>query len=54
MVYLSLSGGLAVWVTIYKNVGADLGSKGQTKDLSKGRHLSGLYNKKSGLKKELV
>ena len=31
----------------------DQGSKGQTIDL-KGRHLSGLYSKKSGLKKELI
>jgi len=29
-------------------------SKGQTIDLSKRRHLSGLYNSNSGLKKELV
>jgi len=29
-------------------------SKGQTKDLSKRRHLSGLHNSNSGLKKELI
>ena len=32
----------------------DLGSRGQTKDPSKGRYLSRLYNKKSSLKIELV
>ena len=30
------------------------GSKGQTKNLSRRRYLSGLYNKTSGLKKELI
>ena len=30
------------------------GSKGQTIDLSKRRRLSGLYSKKSSLKKELI
>jgi len=29
-------------------------NKGQTKDFSKGRHLSKLHNNNSGLKKELV
>jgi hypothetical protein len=29
-------------------------SRGQTKDLSRKRHLSGLYNRISGLKKELI
>ena len=37
-------------VLIIKNIG----SRGQTKDLSKGRRLSGLYNKKSDLRKELI
>ncbi len=32
----------------------DLGSKGQTKDLSKRRHLSGLYSKKNNLKREYI
>ena len=31
-----------------------LGSKGQTKDLSRRRSLSGLYNRKGSLEKELI
>ena len=36
------------------NVKVDLGSKGQTKDSSRKRYLSGLYNKRSSLKIGLV
>ena len=39
---------------IRKNVEIDLGSKGQTKDFSKERYLSRLYNKKNGLRIELI
>ena len=36
--------------TTRETVKADLGSRGQTKDFSRERHLSGLYNKRNGLK----
>ena len=39
---------------IHKTVKADLGSRGQTKDSNKERCLSGLYNKRNGLKMGLV
>ena len=39
---------------IYEIAKVDLGSKGQTKDPSRGRHLSGLYNKRNGLKIGLI
>jgi len=39
---------------MYKNAEADLGNKGQTKDFSRERHLSKLYNKRNGLKTELI
>jgi len=39
---------------MYGNAGVDLGSRGQTKDPNRGRHLSGLYSKKNGLKMELI
>ena len=32
---------------MYKTIKADLGSRGQTKDFSRERYLSGLYNKKN-------
>ncbi len=37
-----------------KNVGVSLGSKGQTRDFNKKRHLSRLYNKKNNSLKELI
>ena len=40
--------------TIYKNIKVDLGSRGQTKDFSRERHLSKLYNKRNGLRIGLV
>ena len=33
---------------------ADLGSRGQIKDFSKKRHLSGLYNKRNSLRIGLI
>jgi len=39
---------------IYKITEVDLGSRGQTKDLSKRRYLSGLYSKRNNLKRELI
>ena len=35
--------------TMHKTIEIDLGSRGQTKDSSRERHLSGLYNKRNGL-----
>ena len=37
--------------TMYEIAKVDLGSRGQTKDLSRRRCLSGLYNKKNSLKR---
>ena len=37
-----------------KNAEVDLGSRGQTKDFSKERHLNKLYNKRNSLKIELI
>ena len=39
---------------MYENAKVDLGSKGQTRDFSRERHLSKLYNKKNGLKREYI
>jgi len=40
--------------TIREIAEVDLGDKGQIKDLNRRRHLSGPYNRKSGLKRELI
>ena len=37
-----------------KTIEVDLGSRGQTKDFSKERRLSGLYNKRNSSKTELI
>ena len=37
-----------------ENAKADLGSRGQTKDSSRERHLSGLYNRRNSLRIELI
>ena len=42
------------WATTQKTIKASPGSRGQTKDLSRRRCLSGLYNKRNGLLKELI
>ena len=42
------------WDTMCENIEADLGSRGQTKDFSRERHLSELYNKRNGLKIGLI
>ena len=39
---------------MHKNIKVDLGSKGQTKDFSRERHLSRLYNKRNSLKIGLI
>ncbi len=39
---------------MHKNTETDLGSRGQTKDPNQGRCLSRLYNKRNGLKTELI
>ena len=40
--------------TIYKTVKADLRSRGQTKDFSRERYLSRLYNKRNSLRMGLI
>jgi len=40
--------------TIYKIAEVDLGSRGQTKDFSRERYLSKLYNKRNSLKIGLI
>ena len=42
------------WDTMRENAEADLGSRGQTKDSSRERRLSKLYNKKNSLRTELI
>jgi len=37
-----------------ETVKVNLGSRGQTKDFSRERHLSGLYNKRNGLRIRLI
>ena len=39
---------------MYKNVKVDLGSRGQTKDFSRERHLSELHSKRNGLRMGFV
>ena len=47
--------GTAVSIDITREIAeVNLGSKGQTKDLSRRRHLSGLCSKKNGLKREYI
>ncbi len=40
--------------TMCENTKADLGSKGQTMDFSRERHLSGLYNKRNSSRIGLI
>ncbi len=40
--------------TIYKIAEVDLGSRGQTKDFSRERYLSELYNKRDSLRMGLI
>ncbi len=40
--------------TTYKTAEVDLGSRGQTKDFSRERYLSELYNKRNGSRIELI
>ncbi len=42
------------WDTTRETVEADLGSRGQTKDFSRERRLSRLYNKRNGLRIGLI